>query len=151
MDIVLLIKSIIGLVSVLLVLVFFLVYVPKYTKKQKPTGKKSQNKTDTQLPEKIPTFVELMCVIKNKNSSTQELAKALDTIIKEYGDIPPKMGVRVHPEFYKYGEIILRICRHKQTNKDIIIKFYKELLKRNPSYAKEIDDSLTKGLNSLGQ
>jgi len=149
MDVVVLIKSIIGLVVILLVLVFLFVYLPRDTHKQS-VKKSAKNKADTQQKKQVPTFEALFRVIKNQNTPTSQLKEALDTIIQEYGTIPPKMGMRIHPDFYKYSEILLRICRHKQTNKDIIIGFYKALLTRNPSYAKEIDDSLTKGLHSLG-
>ena len=89
-------------------------------------------------------------VIKNKNSSTQELQEALDLIIKYHGKIHPKLGMRAHPDFDIYADIIFRICRHPSTTKEVIINFDRSLEKLNPDYNKEINDALTKGLNSRG-
>jgi hypothetical protein len=71
-------------------------------------------------------------------------------ILKYYGHIHEKLGIRSHPDFDIYMEILIIICRHPNTNKDIIIKFDKELTRLNPSYKAEINEALTKGLNSRG-
>jgi len=88
--------------------------------------------------------------VRNRQSTTQELQETLALILKYHGTIPNKLGIRVNPEFDKYSEVLLRLCRHPNTNKDLIINFDKELEKRNPEYIKEINDALTKGLNSRG-
>jgi len=59
-----------------------------------------------------------------------------------------KLGLRTHPDFDTYMDILFTICRHPNTNKDIIIKFDKELSRLNPEYKKEINEAITKGLNS---
>ncbi len=58
--------------------------------------------------------------------------------------------MRAHPDFENYSEILFTISRHKHINKDILIKFDKELERRNPEYKKEINEALMKGLNSRG-
>jgi uncharacterized membrane protein YgaE (UPF0421/DUF939 family) len=146
MDILLLIKSFIVLIVMLGILVIFLVSRSK--KKQKIYEKRTKEEKVKEIVSH--EFNDFLTVIKNRQASSEELKKALDGILEYHGTIPAKLGIRLHPEFYKYSEVILRLCRHKQTNKDLIINFYKKLSKRNPSYAKEIDDSLTKGINSLG-
>ncbi|WP_434657903.1 hypothetical protein [Sulfurimonas sp. NW9] len=83
-------------------------------------------------------------MIKDKKSTTEELKEAVELILKYYGKIPQKLGMRAHPKFEIYSELILRICHHPNVNKDIIIKLDKELHRRNPEYALELDDSLTK-------
>lgn len=148
MDIVLLIKSIMGLVVILGILIMFFLYAP-VSKKKEPKEKKKSYVQESKAEPKHE-LKELLEVIRNKHSSTEELAKALDAIIKYHGKIHPKLGIRAHPDFDIYSEILLRICRHPNTSKDIIIKFDKELEKRNPEYVREINDSLTKGLNSRG-
>jgi hypothetical protein len=47
-------------------------------------------------------------------------------------------------------DILFAICRHPNTNKDIIINFDKELEHLNPEYKKEINEAIAKGLNSRG-
>ena len=147
MDIALLIKSIAGLVIVLGILIIFFLYKPnkkpKESKKRRAPAQKSKPKPKKELK-------ELLAVIRNKHASTEELSEALDMIIQYYGHIHKKLGIRCHPDFDIYSEVLLRICRHPSTNKDIIIKFDKALEKLNPEYVREINDSLTKGLNSRG-
>ncbi|HFB53493.1 MAG TPA: hypothetical protein ENJ67_02060 [Sulfurimonas autotrophica] len=147
MDIVLLIKSIMGLVVILGILIAFFIYAPS-AKKKEPKKKKSH--TQESKPEAKHEIKDILAVIRNKHSTTEELGNALDMLIKYHGHIHPKLGIRTHPDFDIYSEILLRICRHPNTTKEIIIKFDKELEKRNPEYVREINDSLTKGLNSRG-
>jgi len=146
MDIVLLIKSIISLIAILGILIFLLFYLSSSKNKEVKKPKKIHIKK--RIPQ--PELRELLEVIRNKQATTKALEKALDSIIKYYGKIHPKLGLRVHPDFKIYSEIILRICHHPNTTKEIIIKFDKEIEKLNPEYKREINDSLTKGLNSRG-
>jgi len=147
MDIVLLVKSIMGLAIILGILILFFLYAlskkKKTAQKQKKLIKESKLKQNYELQ-------NLLKVIRDKHATTEELSEALDLIITHYGHIHTKLGIRTHPDFDIYSEILLRICRHPNTNKDIIIKFDKALEKRNPEYVREINDSLTKGLNSRG-
>jgi len=147
MDILLLIKSIVGLVAVLGVLLFFYLYSSKGKDKKEIKKKPIVSPT----PSKVKyDFASLLQVIKNKKSTTKELGEALDLLIKYHGTIPKKLGLRVHPDFEIYSEILLRLCRHQNAKKDIVVKFDKELETLNPEYKREINDSLTKGLNSRG-
>ncbi len=150
MDVVLLVKSIAGLTVILGILLFIFLYSPNAKKKQKEK-KKAQKRYTTPTPPKPKTdWKSLIKVLRNRESSTEELKEALDLMLKYHGKIPDKLGIRVNPEFDKYAEAILRLCRHPNTNKDLIIDFDKELERRNPEYIKEINDALTKGLNSRG-
>lgn len=147
MDVILLIKSFAGLSVALAVLIFLYLYMlhAKQEKKQKKKKKRAQH-----IKEVIPKFSMLYEVIRNKKATQEELSEAVDLIIKHYGDIPKKRGLRADPKFEYYSEILLRLCHHPSTNKNIILKFDRELEKRNPSYKVELDDSLTKGLNTRG-
>lgn len=143
MDLVFIIKSLIGLVLLLGVLLFLFFFKP--AKKQKHDLKQNTPKEEHHY-----SFAELLQMIKHKETSAKELQWALDMIIKNYGIIKPKKGVRVDDDFYKYSEIMIRICKHPNTNKDIILGFDRALRKQNPKYDQEINDALTKGLNSRG-
>ncbi len=147
MDIVLLIKSIVGLVVILGILVTLFLYVSGNKKKEPKPQKKNTKPIKPRVKHELK---DLLAVIRNKKSTTEELAEALELVIKYHGKIHPKLGLRCHPDFDIYSEILLRICRHPNTDKDIIIKFDKALEKLNPEYVREINDSLTKGLNSRG-
>jgi hypothetical protein len=137
MDIALLAQALVGLLLLLGILIFALLYNSK--KKQKSSNKDS--KTDLATLKKI---------IKNQFSTTQELQDALNLILEHHGTITPKIGLRTHPDFDVYIEILFTIARHHHANKDIILKFDKELEKRNPEYKKDINSALMQGLNSRG-
>ncbi len=146
MDIVLLVKAFLTLIILLALLIFFLFYIPK----KKKRAQKTKSYTTQTEPSDYQTLQSLLEVIKNRQSTTEELAVALELIIKYHGTIHPKLGIRLHPDFNLYGEVLLRICRHPNTNKDIILKFDRELEQKNEEYKKDINDFLTKGLNSRG-
>lgn len=146
MDIILLVKSFLGLVVILAILVFVLL---KGTKKKKSVEKAKPVKREVKRDEPV-SLQKLLAVIKNKKSTAKELSEALDKIIKYHGTIHPKLGVRAHPDFDIYGEILLRICHHPNTNKDIILNFDRALEAKNEAYKKEINDFLTKGLETRG-
>ena len=144
MEITLLLKSILGLVVVLAILIFLL-FSPFSKKKEKVEPKKTapvqQRPSNTDLE-------YLVSIIKNKKSTTKELKEALELIIKYHGTVHKRLGLRTHPDFDIYMGIIFKICGHPNTNKVIIIKFDKEFLRLNPGYKQEINEAMTKGLNS---
>ncbi len=146
MDIALLVKSIAGLSVILALLLSLFFSSPK--KKTKKSSKKSY--TTPTPPQPKTDWESVLKVIRKRKATTEELKEALDIILKYHGTIPKKLGIRINPEFDKYSEVLLRICRHPNTNKDLIVDFDKELERRNPEYIKEINDALTKGLNSRG-
>lgn len=148
MDIVLLIKSGMGLVVTLAFLIFLLFYSLKI-KKEKAIATKAK-KSVVQKVDKVPTFESLRAVIKNKKATSDELKGALDEIIKYYGKVSNVSGKSTHADFDIYLGIVFSICRHPNTTKDIIINFDKELTKLNPEYKSDINDAITKGLNSRG-
>ena len=144
MEITLLIKSFIGLVIVLAGLMFLLFYSPRAkVKKKKPKIVAVKEKLKTDLD-------TLRSIIKNKKTSSEELKNTLDLVLKYHGNIHKKLGIRSHPDFEIYMEILIVICRHPNTNKNIIINFEKKLGKLNPQYKAEINNAITKWLNSRG-
>ena len=145
MDIELIVKSIMGLVIILGFLIFLLFFLfpeeDKKKKKKKVAVKKSDDGINTSLP-------ALKKIIKNRKSSAEKLSEALDLIIKHHGVITKKTAGRTHADFDIYMDILFTICRHPNTNKNIIIKFDRALTDKNPEYKSNINDALTKGLES---
>jgi len=145
MDVTLLLKSIAGLTGALGLLIFLYFYTSNTKKKPK------QKKRRTQIIREVkPDLNTLIKVIKNKKSTTQELKEVVGLVIKYHGKIPKKLGIRAHPDFEIYSEMLLRLCHHPNINKDILLKFDKELQSLNSEYMLEINDSLTKGLDTRG-
>jgi len=144
MDVVFILKSLAGLVVILSILLLLVFYPGKKAKAEVKKAKKSTN-------HKPPmTLVEVLKVVKNRKSSKEELESAIDALIKFHGKIPNKRGALPHPEFDTYEEIVLRLCHHPSTSKEIILKLDRTLQKENPSYRRELNNALTKGLNARG-
>lgn len=145
MDIALLIQSLVGLIILLGFLVFFLIYNPNKKRKAKERNYTTQNTREEQ-----PSLDTLRKTIRHNDATTKELEDALMLVLKYYGTIHPKLGTRNHPDFDSYAEIIFYAGRHKNINKNILLKFDRELERRNPNYKKDINDALMRGLNSRG-
>ncbi len=153
MDIALLVKSIAALVVILIVLIFIFV-LPAKRKKEKQQQKIQEEKEQKQKQKKkhepLPTFDELLKRVKSSESSKEDLQKAIELINKYYSKIPPKLGIRTHPDFDKYIVLIIYLVRHKNTDKELILSLDRTLRKNNPSYEPELNDALSKALNSRG-
>jgi len=145
MELTLLVQSIGGLIIILSILTLLLLISPK--KKPKLKAKKTVQKTNTANQIDLPS---LKAIIKNRKTTKKELKHTLDLILKHHGTIHNKLGSRVHPDFDTFMEILITICRHPNTSKDIIIDFDKELARKNPEYKPDINDAVAKGLNSRG-
>ena len=137
-----------GLIAILALLIFLFFYSSSSKKTKKIDIKKTKEPTKSR--EEVPDLQTLRAIIKNKKTKTKELKKSLDLVLKYYGNIHKKLGVRTHPDFNVYMEILFTICRHPNTNKNIIVDFDSALGKLNPAYKAEINDAITKGLNSRG-
>ena len=146
MEITVLVQSIIGLVIILGILVFLLSSpFEKKNKKNKSSDKKFVSKAQVKTD-----FEYLKGIIENTESSRQELADTLVLIIKYHGTMHKKLGMLAHPDSNAYMDVLFKVCRHKNANKDMIVKFNYDLEKLNPGYKKEINDALMRGLNSRG-
>lgn len=150
MDVTLLIESLLGLIVILGVLMFFLLWSSKEKKRRLEALERSQQKEPEPEPKMDTSLEALRRVINNPNTSSAKLAEALELILKFHPTIHPKLGIRPHPDFDIYADILFHLGRHKHINKDILLHFDTELEKHNPSYKKELDDALMRGLNSRG-
>ncbi|EQB39106.1 hypothetical protein M947_08065 [Sulfurimonas hongkongensis] len=144
MEITPLLQSILGLVAILAILIFLL-FLPSDKKKKQAN---IRNSATPQRQAQKTDLAYLRSIVKNKKSTTKELEQALALVIKHHGNIHPKLGARPHPDFDVYMDFLFTICRHPNSSKDIIINFDKNLRRLNPEYKKEINEAITKGLNS---
>jgi hypothetical protein len=146
MEITLLLKSIMGLVVILTILIFLLFLM---SDKKKEKGKQTSKSISPHEKQTLSTDLNfLRSIIKRKETTAKELKETLDLIIKHHGTVHKKLGLRAHPDFDIYTDILFTVCRHPNTNKDILINFDRELERLNPEYKKEKNDAITKGLNS---
>lgn len=146
----LIVKSIMGLIALLALLIFLLFYEPNKSKKRVPSHAKHVEEIISAKEVEETNFKVLIAMVKSKKSDAKKLEYALSMILKYHGKVHKKMGLRPHPEFMIYEDIIFTLCRHPHTNKNLIVDFDRELLKLNPEYKQEINDAMTKGLNSRG-
>lgn len=147
------IKAIIGLIIILAFLIFLLFLQPKSKKKaeQKSNLKSETSKESKEESSSANTdLLHLVNIIKNKRSNADTLSEALELVIKHHGKVHKKLGLRPHPDFDIYIDILFTICRHPNANKNMIITFDRELEKLNPEYKQEINEAIAKGLNSRG-
>ena len=147
-DIEIVIKSVVGLV-VLLTLLIIVFVLPTRAKKKK-VQKQVKKRIQTVEKEEVLDFDDLRAIVRRRSSSTEDLQKAIDQVVKHYSKIPPKLGIRNHPDFDKYVDLIVHLVRHTNTNKDLILQLDRALTKNNPEYKAELNDTLSKALNSRG-
>lgn len=157
MEAELIVKSIMGLVALLALLIFLLFLEPNSEKKSQdkpseaiPAVQEEKKEPSGGAQKKEQDLNYLVEIIKNKRSDSKKLQYALDAIIKYHGKVHKKLGLRAHPDFDIYIEILFTLCRHPNANKDLIINFDRELERQNPEYKQEINEAITKGLNSRG-
>lgn len=141
------IEIVIGLVLALAALIFLLFLEPK-GKKSKLSGQQEAQSDGTHFDK--AELYSLMSIIKDRKTDSQKLSDTLELVIKHYGRVHKKLGLRPHPDFDLYTDILFTICRHPNATKDIILEFDRELTKLNPEYKKEINEAIAKGLNSRG-
>jgi len=152
MDIELIIKSVMGLVGLLALLLFLLFLTSNNSSKKKDLNNKkpkNQNQKPKSTQQSMPSDLEsLRAIVKDKSSTTPQLRQALELIIKYHGTIHTKLGLRAHPDFDPYMDILFTICRHPNADKNMIVTFDRELGRLNPEYKQDINEAITKGLNS---
>ncbi len=132
---------------VLGLLIFLYVYRPAQRRKAAAVMQ-AKNPKRVLHSREIPTFDTLLLQIKNRRSEEMELREAAELIIRHYGTIEPKHGVVPNKDFKRYGEAIYAISAHPNTSKEVVVMFDRELSRRNPSYAREIEEMLNRGLSA---
>jgi len=141
MDIILTLKILVVLVVVLGVLIFFFLKSSKQKRMQQKKEPKELN-----MPKELD---ELAKIIKDVHSTTKQLRQAVNDILKYHGKIYSEtLGKKVVSDFDIYGDIIINLCKHPNTTKDLILTFDKELEKLNPDFKSEISNILMLGLDA---
>lgn len=126
-----LILTIVGLLFLLIALVALYVW-------------SSKSKTDPSAPsETIETFESLSQIIHNRASSSEELARATQSILERFAHIAPHT-------IGSYKHLVEALCVHPATDSKLILRFEKTLRSTNPSYADEIERALAIGLSARG-
>jgi len=141
-----LVQSIGALLIILAILVILLVL--SFRNKARK-AQKEEKKINVPIKPEVD-FQTLRKVINNKKSSKEELQNAVDLILKYYGTMHEKLGIRAHPDSDVYMITLFQLCRHPNADKKIVLSLNNGLEKQNPTYLKEINDALMKGLNSRG-
>lgn len=132
---------------VLGLLIFLYIYKPAQKRKAAMAVQVQTVKSAPQRGE-IPTFDALLLKIKNRYSDEATLREAAELVLRHYGTIEPKHGVVPNKDFRRYAEAIYAISVHPNTTKELVVMFDRELSRRNPSYAREIEEMLNRGLSA---
>ncbi len=128
----------VGIGFVLVIILWGLIFALLSSKKKRIQMHQEAMRADTQ----VMSLETLSHIIEDKNTTTKELKEALDLVLHHYGVIDNHFDI--------YMEMMFSVCLHPNTNKNIVINFEKELRRLNPNYKSEINEALTKGLNSRG-
>jgi len=138
MDITTLILAMAALLGVLFVLV--LLYTSKgRSPKSEPVSPSLQE--PYRAAARPRTFDELEAVILDRKSSKEQLRDASAEIGSRFARVyATTLG--------RYSHIIVALCRHPKTDKDIVVAFDRALREANPNLRQELDAALQKGLNS---
>lgn len=139
---------ILGVLMVLL-LILVAVYVisdskpsrPKATTVASESPKPEATPPTRKPPKERPTFDAVEAIILDRSSSAAALEEAVEMISRYY--------TQVHATtLQRYIRIIVTLCRHPQTSKEMIVALDRALQNANPNWRPEIDAALKKGLES---
>lgn len=107
-----------------------------HTPKDKPTIDKNQ----------AMSFEEILVLFSHKDSTQEDLKEGIEQLIRHHGKIHAKLGDLVHPDFKRYLELIITLCKNPKADKDIIVSLDQKLRVKNPKYRLEIDEATNKGI-----
>ena len=99
---------------------------------------------------KILSFEEIKVLFSHKHSSKTELNDAIEQLVRHHGKIHAKLGDLIHPDFKRYLELIISLCKNPQADKELILSLDQKLRVKNPKYGLEIDEAVNKGIAARG-
>ncbi|NPA81713.1 MAG: hypothetical protein GXO31_03785 [Epsilonproteobacteria bacterium] len=135
---------IIGGAVALLVVVLIVVMVFNMKKKSATAAVSAPKKETPKEPE--VTLDDLLEIVHCKQSSSNDLSKAVIKLVKDF-PFPPKTGNSVSKEARKYLDFVFAVASHPNSNAKLIAFMDKELKRANPAYKMEIDVYEDRGLN----
>lgn len=99
---------------------------------------------------KTLSFEEIRILFSHSQSSKAELKEAIEQLIRHHGKIHAKLGDLIHPDFKRYLELIISLCKNPQADKELILSLDQKLRIKNPKYGLEIDEAVNKGIAARG-
>ena len=99
---------------------------------------------------KTLSFEEIKALFSHKHSSKAELKEAIEQLVRHHGKIHAKLGDLIHPDFKRYLELIISLCKNPQADKELILSLDQKLRIKNPKYSLEIDEAVNKGIAARG-
>jgi len=96
------------------------------------------------------SFEEIRALFSHKHSSKAELNDAIEQLVRHHGKIHAKLGDLIHPDFKRYLELIISLCKNPQADKELILSLDQKLRVKNPKYGLEIDEAVNKGIAARG-
>lgn len=99
---------------------------------------------------KTLSFEEIRALFSHSKSTKAELKEAIEQLIRHHGKIHAKLGDLVHPDFKRYLELIISLCKNPQADKELILSLDQKLRIKNPKYGLEIDEAVNKGIAARG-
>ena len=96
------------------------------------------------------SFEEIGQIFSSSNSSKEDFIEAIEQLIRHHGKIHAKLGDLAHPDFKRYKELIIKLCKNTKSDKDVIIALNQKLRALNTKYGYEIDEAVSKGLEGRG-
>ncbi len=99
---------------------------------------------------KTLSFEEIKILFSHKHSNKNELKEAIEQLVRHHGKIHAKLGDLAHPDFKRYLELIISLCKNPQADKELILSLDQKLRVKNPKYGLEIDEAVNKGIAARG-
>lgn len=134
----------IALVLFVLAILVYIIY--KIKNEGEDEGESQDNVVQKNINSKLD---ELILVLLNKQSTNDALTSVAIDFVQNF-PFPPKKDANVPKSAKSYLRFVLLLAMHKNTDAKLIAYVNKELKKRNPSYANEIDIYEDQGIMQRG-
>jgi len=130
-----------------IIIIFIIIYVFNSIKKDKTVSSPDRiYKKD----KKIITIKDMVDIVADRNSSQDDLAKAVIKVANEF-PFPPKVKGKVTKEIKVYLNFVLLLASHKKADAKLVAFMNSELKKKNPDFTKEIDLYESEGITQRGK
>ncbi|RDU65260.1 hypothetical protein CQA53_06700 [Helicobacter didelphidarum] len=124
--------------SFVVVVVLFIFALFKFVLSNKPKAKEFSIDIENSFG-----LESIMMVLDSSQSSLQDLQDAMDKLFEEYD----KLDINKQ----KIKSILLALCQHKNTEKNIILDTQKKFQEKHPELAMEFERAVKRGLDARGR